>query len=150
MTAPLKLKCNNLLCTVEYLILNYTTLVYSSSCVFYNETSGLFSSDGCHVGSCSSPLATQCLCTHLTSFSNSFTMPKMRVHIDPLGTSGAGGSISGAEAFSLTSLNQNPVALAFCIGCICVYLICILITIRFDSWDKNEVYILYILVSKVF
>ena len=115
--------------------MNYTILPYTASCYFFDANNSEFSSAGCTVGSCSSPLATQCLCTHLTSFSNAFYLPqssKSNVNMNPF-------SSSGAAAFSLTSLNQNPVALAFCVGCICVYLICLIVALRFDIFDKKKV-----------
>ena len=58
-----------------YVKSEYSLMAYSTRCMFYDTSSGDFSSVGCIVGGCSSPLATQCLCTHLTSFSNSFHLP---------------------------------------------------------------------------
>ena len=113
-----------------YLLVNYNLLTYTTSCNFYDPNLDDFSLSGCTVGTCSNPMITQCICNHLTSFSSSFNMPKLRTNVDPLSSSGA------SAAFSLESLNQNPVALAFCIGCLCVYLILFMIALRFDLYDR--------------
>ena len=113
-----------------YLLVNYNLLTYTTGCNFYDPNLDDFSLSGCTVGMCSNPMITQCICNHLTSFSSSFNMPKLHTNVDPLGSSGA------AAAFSLESLNQNPVALAFCIGCLCVYLILFMIALRFDLYDR--------------
>ena len=114
-----------------YLLVNFNLLIYTTSCNFYDPNLDDFSLSGCTVGMCSNLMVTQCLCNHLTSFSNSFNLPKLQTNIpqNPLG-------VSGAAAFSLTSLNQNPVSLAFCIGCLCVYLILLMIALRFDLHDR--------------
>lgn len=44
-------------------------------CMYYDPASDSFSSNGCRVGSCSSLLATQCFCNHLTAFSNVIRAP---------------------------------------------------------------------------
>ena len=103
--------------------LNFTLLAYSTGCVFYNASLGDFDSAGCRVGLCSSPLATQCICSHLTSFSNTFKTPKIRFD---------------SSAFSLKKLDQNPVAFSFCIGCICVYLVLFIYCRRKDLDDRNK------------
>ena len=111
--------------------MNFNLLIYTTSCNFYDPTLDDFSSSGCTVGMCSNSMVTQCLCNHLTSFSNSFFLPKLQnnIEVNQFG-------VSGASAFSLTSLNQNPVALAFCIGCLCVYFILLIIALRFDLKDR--------------
>lgn len=118
---------------------NYTIFSYTASCSFYDTNASSFSQVGCNVGLCSSPLATQCLCTHLTSFSNSFYLPKSSQSSSAGGANMNPFSSSGASAFSLSSLSQNPVALALCIGCFCAYLIAVLIALRFDILDSKRV-----------
>lgn len=123
----------HILFNAAYLLVNYNLLFYTTSCNFYDPKLDDFSATGCTVGTCSNPMVTQCLCNHLTSFSSSFNMPKLKTKVNPLGTSGA------VEAFSLTSLNQNPVCLAFCIACLCVYIILFVIALRFDLHDRQWV-----------
>eukprot|EP00111_Clytia_hemisphaerica_P021129 TCONS_00062242-protein len=48
--------------------LNYTFDITKAKCLFWNETTETFGSDGCWVGSLTTPERTQCLCTHLTDF----------------------------------------------------------------------------------
>lgn len=117
-----------------YLLVNYNILTFTTSCNFYDPNLDDFSSSGCSVGMCSNPVATQCICNHLTSFSSSFNLPTLQSHVNPLDAA------IGTAAFSLTSLNQNPLALAFCIGCLCVYLIILIIALRYDQYDRFWVF----------
>ena len=110
---------------LAFLMVNFTILAYSPGCKFYNASIDDFDTQGCRVGRCSSPLATQCICSHLTSFSNTYRVPKMRFD---------------AGAFSLKKLNQNPVAFAFCIACICIYIVLIIYCRRKDLDDLKMVY----------
>lgn len=128
----------------DYVGVNYTLLSYTAACVFYDSNASTFAQSGCRVGLCSSPLATQCLCTHLTSFSNAFYVPQSGASASASGSGGSGSnmnpfSASGASAFSLTSLSQNPVALALCVACLCAYLIAVLAALRFDIRDSKRV-----------
>ena len=110
---------------VAYLKLNYTLLAYTAGCLFYNATLDDFDSAGCRVGTCSSPLAVQCICSHLTSFSNAFKAPTLRYD---------------TKAFELKNLNQNPVAFAFCIACVLAYLVLWLFCRRKDLDDLKLVF----------
>ncbi len=109
---------------LEYLKLNYSFLLYTAGCNFYNASLDDFDKKGCRVGKCSSPYATQCICSHLTSFSNSFKAPKTRFD---------------ANAFSLKSLDSNPVAFSFCISCICIYIVFFIYCFRKDLDDRKLV-----------
>ena len=110
--------------SIDYLRVNYSLLLYTSACVFNNSTTGGFDKAGCQIGKCSSPFATQCLCSHLTSFSNTFKAPKTKFD---------------ANAFSLKSLDANPIAFSFCISCLCIYLIMYIYCLRKDLDDKKLV-----------
>ena len=112
---------------VAYLSLHYSLLAYTTSCVFYNEYMDNFDDAGCRVGACSSPFATQCICSHLTSFSNAFKVPKLRYEVN---------------AFSIKQLNRNPVAFSFCIACILAYLVIFIYCHRKDNDDLKMVWTL--------
>ncbi|XP_071956900.1 polycystin-1-like protein 2 [Antedon mediterranea] len=54
---------------------NYSVRIYLSGCNFWSKEKNTWTSEGCVVGKDTSFTYTQCLCTHLTSFSSSFIIP---------------------------------------------------------------------------
>lgn len=91
-----------------YLKLNYTLFAYYSGCFFYDENKKDYSTEGCTIGKCSSPYATQCYCTHLTSFSNMFKLPSIKFDISSL---------------NINALNNSPGVMCFLVAILCAYCI---------------------------
>ncbi|XP_078661576.1 polycystin-1-like protein 2 [Branchiostoma floridae x Branchiostoma belcheri] len=53
--------------------LNYTLQIFSTQCLYFNEESEDFESDGCQPGPLSSAALSHCRCDHLTAFGSGFT-----------------------------------------------------------------------------
>lgn len=108
MITPEMLECKTGLWFVDAQLCNSTwtpglTLCISTfmtKCMFWNTTDKVWSTNGCQVGSKSTPCLTHCLCNHLTLFGSSFfVMPN---HIDLSRT---------AELFATVSKNFVVLAL---------------------------------------
>ncbi|XP_077980091.1 polycystin-1-like protein 2 [Glandiceps talaboti] len=52
-----------------------TLSIYTSSCLYWHETTEKWTTDGCRVGNLTTMQSTQCLCNHLTSFASDFFIP---------------------------------------------------------------------------
>ncbi|XP_078683131.1 uncharacterized protein LOC144917204 isoform X5 [Branchiostoma floridae x Branchiostoma belcheri] len=57
----------------ENFTLNYTLQIFSTQCLYFNEESEDFESDGCQPGPLSSAALSHCRCDHLTAFGSGFT-----------------------------------------------------------------------------
>lgn len=98
----------------------------TAQCIFWEEARANWSDYGCRVGPKTTPYVTQCLCTHLTFFGNSFfVMPNT---VDPT---------KSAQLFS--NFAQNPVVVCF-IGAIFVaFILTAAWARRKDLKDKAKV-----------
>ncbi|XP_053382148.1 uncharacterized protein LOC123562231 [Mercenaria mercenaria] len=56
-------------------VFNYTFQMFLGGCRFWNHENETWDSDGCEVGNLTTVNATQCLCTHLTSFGGEMVVP---------------------------------------------------------------------------
>ncbi|CAH1779490.1 unnamed protein product [Owenia fusiformis] len=54
---------------------SYTFRLYEAKCVFWNETTQKWASDGCEVGPLTISTETHCLCNHLTNFGGDMVVP---------------------------------------------------------------------------
>ncbi|KAI2662209.1 Polycystic kidney disease protein 1-like 2 [Labeo rohita] len=98
----------------------------AAHCLYWDETKGNWSGDGCRVGPRTTALVTQCLCTHLTFFGSSFfVMPNV---VDVSRT---------AELFA-TFVN-NPVVVCFVGAIILAYLLVVIWARRKDIQDAVKV-----------
>ncbi|KPP63740.1 hypothetical protein Z043_117975, partial [Scleropages formosus] len=98
----------------------------SSQCVYWDEIRSNWSNTGCRVGPLTTPLATQCLCTHLTFFGSSFfVMPNV---VDVSRT---------AELFA--TFANNPVVVCFVGAIVLVYLLVLVWARRKDIHDLTKV-----------
>ncbi|XP_058257289.1 polycystin-1-like protein 2 [Hemibagrus wyckioides] len=98
----------------------------AAQCKYWDETETTWSDYGCRVGPHTTPLFTQCLCTHLTFFGSSFfVMPNL---VDVSRT---------AELFA-TFVN-NPVVVCFVGAIFLIYLIVVVWARRKDIQDTAKV-----------
>ncbi|KAF5905100.1 polycystic kidney disease protein 1-like 2 [Clarias magur] len=98
----------------------------AAQCKYWDETENNWSDHGCRVGPRTTPLITQCLCTHLTFFGSSFfVMPNL---VDVSRT---------AELFA-TFVN-NPVVVCFVGAIFLVYLMVVVWARRKDIQDTAKV-----------
>ncbi|KAK3562182.1 hypothetical protein QTP86_030184, partial [Hemibagrus guttatus] len=98
----------------------------AAQCKYWNETETTWSDYGCRVGPHTTPLFTQCFCTHLTFFGSSFfVMPNL---VDVSRT---------AELFA-TFVN-NPVVVCFVGAIFLIYLIVVVWARRKDIQDTAKV-----------
>ncbi|KAL4613536.1 polycystic kidney disease protein 1-like 2 [Arapaima gigas] len=98
----------------------------SAQCLYWYETKSNWSNAGCKVGPLTTPLATQCLCNHLTFFGSSFfVMPNV---VDVSRT---------AELFA--TFANNPVVVCFVAAITLVYLLVLVWARRKDIRDKAKV-----------
>ncbi|XP_060740105.1 polycystin-1-like protein 2 [Tachysurus vachellii] len=98
----------------------------AAQCKYWDETETTWSDNGCRVGPHTTPLLTQCLCTHLTFFGSSFfVMPNL---VDVSRT---------AELFA-TFVN-NPVVVCFVGAIFLIYLIAVVWARRKDIQDTAKV-----------
>ncbi|XP_053369297.1 polycystic kidney disease protein 1-like 2 [Clarias gariepinus] len=98
----------------------------AAQCKYWDETETNWSDHGCRVGPRTTPLITQCLCTHLTFFGSSFfVMPNL---VDVSRT---------AELFA-TFVN-NPVVVCFVGAIFLVYLMVVIWARRKDIQDTAKV-----------
>ncbi|XP_056318345.1 polycystic kidney disease protein 1-like 2 [Danio aesculapii] len=103
-----------------------TVTSVTAQCIFWEQARANWSDHGCRVGPKTTPYVTQCLCTHLTFFGNSFfVMPNT---VDPT---------KSAQLFS--NFAQNPVVVCF-IGAIFVaFILTAAWARRKDLKDKAKV-----------
>nr|XP_015223472.1 PREDICTED: polycystic kidney disease protein 1-like 2 [Lepisosteus oculatus] len=107
---------------------NVTVSVTSiaAQCVYWDEEKRNWSTHGCRVGPLTTPLATQCLCTHLTFFGSSFfVMPNL---VDVSRT---------AELFA--TFSDNPVVGSFVAAIFGLYLLIVVWARRKDIQDAVKV-----------
>ncbi|XP_077057922.1 polycystin-1-like protein 2 [Siphateles boraxobius] len=98
----------------------------TAQCIFWEETRSNWSDYGCRVGPKTTPEVTQCLCTHLTFFGNSFfVMPNT---VDPS---------KSAELFS--NFANNPVVVCFIGSIFLAYILTAAWARRKDLQDKAKV-----------
>ncbi|KAI5608598.1 polycystic kidney disease protein 1-like 2, partial [Silurus asotus] len=98
----------------------------AAQCKYWDDTKATWSDYGCRVGPRTTPLLTQCLCTHLTFFGSSFfVMPNL---VDVSRT---------AELFA-TFVN-NPVVVCFVGGIFLVYIMVVVWARRKDIQDMAKV-----------
>uniref|UniRef100_A0AAR2JZ86 Polycystic kidney disease 1 like 2a n=1 Tax=Pygocentrus nattereri TaxID=42514 RepID=A0AAR2JZ86_PYGNA len=98
----------------------------ATQCKYWDETKTNWSDYGCRVGPRTTPLVTQCLCTHLTFFGSSFfVMPNL---VDVSRT---------AELFA-TFVN-NPVVVCFVGAIFLVYLMVVIWARKKDIQDATKV-----------
>nr|XP_046204229.1 polycystic kidney disease protein 1-like 2 [Oncorhynchus gorbuscha] len=103
-----------------------TVTSIAAQCKYWNETLSTWSEDGCRVGPLTTLLATQCLCTHLTFFGNSFfVMPNL---VDVSRT---------AELFG--TFAQNPVVVCFIGSIFVAYVLVVIWARRKDIQDTAKV-----------
>ncbi|XP_020344471.2 polycystic kidney disease protein 1-like 2 [Oncorhynchus kisutch] len=103
-----------------------TVTSIAAQCTYWNETLSTWSEDGCRVGPLTTLLATQCLCTHLTFFGNSFfVMPNL---VDVSRT---------AELFG--TFAQNPVVVCFIGSIFVAYVLVVIWARRKDIQDTAKV-----------
>uniref|UniRef100_A0A8C8FW89 Polycystic kidney disease 1 like 2a n=1 Tax=Oncorhynchus tshawytscha TaxID=74940 RepID=A0A8C8FW89_ONCTS len=103
-----------------------TVTSIAAQCKYWNETLSTWSEDGCRVGPLTTLLATQCLCTHLTFFGNSFfVMPNL---VDVSRT---------AELFG--TFTQNPVVVCFIGSIFVAYVLVVIWARRKDIQDTAKV-----------
>eukprot|EP00063_Salmo_salar_P007506 XP_013982341.1 PREDICTED: polycystic kidney disease protein 1-like 2 [Salmo salar] len=103
-----------------------TVTSIAAQCKYWNETLSTWSEDGCRVGPLTTLLATQCLCTHLTFFGNSFfVMPNL---VDVSRT---------AELFG--TFAQNPVVVCFIGSIFVAYVLVVIWARRKDIQDIAKV-----------
>ncbi|XDV17483.1 hypothetical protein PO909_023332 [Leuciscus waleckii] len=98
----------------------------TAQCIFWEETRSNWSDYGCRVGPKTTAEVTQCLCTHLTFFGNSFfVMPNT---VDPS---------KSAELFS--NFAKNPVVVCFIGSIFLAYILTVAWARRKDLQDKAKV-----------
>ncbi|XP_041077005.1 polycystic kidney disease protein 1-like 2 [Polyodon spathula] len=98
---------------------------FAVSCVYWDELSSNWSTQGCRVGPLTTYNVTQCLCNHLTSFGSSFfVMPNM---VDVSRT---------AELFA--TFSSNPVVVCTVASLIGVYILVIIWARRKDIQDADK------------
>ncbi|KAK7169828.1 hypothetical protein R3I94_000154 [Phoxinus phoxinus] len=98
----------------------------TAQCIFWEETRSNWSDYGCRVGPKTTAEVTQCLCTHLTFFGNSFfVMPNT---VDPS---------KSAELFS--NFANNPVVVCFIGSIFLAYILTAAWARRKDLQDKAKV-----------
>uniref|UniRef100_A0A1I8G815 PLAT domain-containing protein n=1 Tax=Macrostomum lignano TaxID=282301 RepID=A0A1I8G815_9PLAT len=107
-----------------YVVVGYESLIFSTGCRFYNETSNSMESTGVRLGQCSNPYLTQCFTRHLTSFMSSFYVPP--IQFDP--------NDSG-----WLKLDSNPIALALVLSLVCFYFLVIIWASKKDREDVTKV-----------
>ncbi|KAL5005145.1 hypothetical protein ScPMuIL_018601 [Solemya velum] len=66
------INCNDFNCKSGRVYINGTLEIYSSACVFWNDTEQTWSEEGCMIAPYTSRETLYCWCTHLTAFSSSF------------------------------------------------------------------------------
>ena len=66
---------------------NISSSMYVSSCQYYEESSRVWSASGCTVSEQSIPMATVCLCNHLTAFGGSSLVPISSISFSDLAVS---------------------------------------------------------------
>ncbi|KAI4875931.1 hypothetical protein NFI96_034519 [Prochilodus magdalenae] len=99
---------------------------FAAQCKYWDETKTNWSDYGCRVGPRTSPLLTQCLCTHLTFFGSSFFVMPNKVDVSRT-----------AELFA--TFSQNPVVVCFVCSIFLVYIIVVIWARRKDLQDKVKV-----------
>ncbi|XP_028446278.1 polycystic kidney disease protein 1-like 2 [Perca flavescens] len=98
----------------------------TTACKFWDESKLEWSTFGCRVGVQTTPLVTQCLCNHLTSFGSSFFVtPNL---VDPSRT---------AELFG--TFGENPVVVCFVGSLFLAYLLVLVWARRKDIQDTAKV-----------
>ncbi|KAJ8417701.1 hypothetical protein AAFF_G00225440 [Aldrovandia affinis] len=97
----------------------------AAQCLYWDETETSWKDHGCRVGPRTTPLVTQCLCTHLTFFGSSFfVMPNM---VDVSRT---------AELFA--TFSDNPVVVCFVGSIFLAYLLVVVWARRKDVLDSAK------------
>jgi polycystin 1L2 len=113
----------------KYVSLNYTFFAYYAGCYFFDSNIKGFNTDGCAVGKCSSPYATQCFCTHMTYFSNMFELPVIQFDI---------------TAVNINALNASPTVACFLVSIICAYLIVCIWARHADMLTEDRIGVVYL------
>ncbi|XP_036441849.1 polycystic kidney disease protein 1-like 2 [Colossoma macropomum] len=99
---------------------------FAAQCKYWDETKTNWSDCGCRVGPRTTPMFTQCLCTHLTFFGSSFFVMPNKVDVSRT-----------AELFA--TFSQNPVVVCFVCAVFLVYILAVIWARRKDLKDKVKV-----------
>ncbi|XP_072517247.1 polycystin-1-like protein 2 [Salminus brasiliensis] len=107
---------------------NATVFITSvaAQCKYWDETRTNWSDYGCRVGPRTTPLVTQCLCTHLTFFGSSFFVMPNKVDVTRT-----------AELFA--TFDKNPVVVCFVGAVFLVYFLTVVWARRKDLQDQVKV-----------
>ncbi|XP_035672972.1 polycystic kidney disease and receptor for egg jelly-related protein-like [Branchiostoma floridae] len=101
-------------------------LLFSTTCLYFNETSSLWEDEGCQVGPLTTPNRTHCICDHLTPFGSKFFFPPNKIDIL-------------ASLMKFRNLADNPVVTIVVSVILGLYLIAIFWARRKDKEDETKV-----------
>ncbi|XP_071961517.1 polycystin-1-like [Antedon mediterranea] len=73
---------DNVIVQLNNVSYNYSLVISTTGCKFWDEDIGMWSSEGCWVGTESNLSTTECFCNHLTSFASSWFVPPAPLDFD--------------------------------------------------------------------
>ncbi|RUS75939.1 hypothetical protein EGW08_016304 [Elysia chlorotica] len=104
---------------------NYTLSTWWSSCLFWNNSEGRWSSDGCRVMPSSSVDEVHCRCNHLTTFGSQFELIPTYV------------SYTDVDGFFF-SLHENPLVVVLVAVVLMFYMVAVLLLSSADAQDTRK------------
>ncbi|KAI8508634.1 hypothetical protein Bbelb_137330 [Branchiostoma belcheri] len=107
--------------------LNYTLQIFSTQCLYFNEESEDFESDGCQPGPLSSATLSHCRCDHLTAFGSGFTF-----FIAP-------NKLNILDTLQNLNLAENPVVIIAVSVLFGIYLLVVIWARRKDRQDSKKI-----------
>ncbi|CAH1257139.1 PKDREJ [Branchiostoma lanceolatum] len=101
-------------------------MMFSTTCLYFNETSSAWEDEGCQVGPLTTPNRTHCICDHLTPFGSKFFFPPNKIDIL-------------ASLMKFKNLADNPVVTIVVAVILVLYLMAVFWARRKDKEDETKV-----------
>ncbi|XP_078664667.1 polycystin-1-like protein 2 [Branchiostoma floridae x Branchiostoma belcheri] len=101
-------------------------LLFSTTCLYFNQTSSQWEDEGCQVGPLTTPNLTHCICDHLTPFGSQFFFPPNKIDIL-------------ASLMKFKNIADNPVVTIVVSVILALYLMAVVWARRKDKEDETKV-----------